>query len=210
MLCRSSTTNRPSIARPICASDGATAFGKMYFSMNGVPWRRLRLFAIVWTQRDAVGREAAVDRPPSCRGGSSGRRAPSCRSTPRGRTCRRRRGSRRAGARPAAACHSSLPSETWSLDERHAEHRAAVLLGRPAREPAPAAAEVEHAHAGLEADLAAHEIELGSCASSSVFACLPVRARVDHALVEHRACRGRCRCRSAPRPMRPSASWPAG
>ena len=53
MLWRSSSTNRPSIARPSCASDGATAFGKMYFSMNAVPWRKLRLFAIVWIQRDA-------------------------------------------------------------------------------------------------------------------------------------------------------------
>src|ERR1043166_7691294 len=32
MLWRSSRTNRPSIARPICAIEGATAFGKMYFS----------------------------------------------------------------------------------------------------------------------------------------------------------------------------------
>jgi hypothetical protein len=54
-FCRSSTTNVPSSARAIWASDGATAFGKMYLSIHAVPWRRLLLFAIVWTRATPSG-----------------------------------------------------------------------------------------------------------------------------------------------------------
>src|SRR6185369_5506671 len=62
---------------------------------------------------------------------------------------------------------------------------AAVFLGGPAREATPAAAEVEHAHAGLEAGLTAHEIELGFLRLRERLGLVPVRTRIDHPRIEH-------------------------
>jgi len=50
---------------------------------------------------------------------------------------------------------------------------------------APAAADVEQAHAGLEPELAADEVELGDLRLLEVVGLRPVAAGVDHAGVEH-------------------------
>src|SRR5678816_3287014 len=72
------------------------------------------------------------------------------------------------------------------LRHRDAGDRDAVALGGKRREAAPAAAQVEHAHAGLQPDLAAHQIELGVLRLVERLGVLPVRAGVEQAAAEHR------------------------
>src|SRR5690606_26465994 len=50
---------------------------------------------------------------------------------------------------------------------------------------APAAADIQYAHAGLQPQLAADQIKLALLGSRQRIALLPVRAAVDHAGVEH-------------------------
>ena len=206
MLCRSSTTNSPSIALPSCASDGATAFGKMYFSMNGVPWRRLRLLAIVWMTRDAVVDQAPVNdlhhvavvlRPDVLHHAD-------------------RHDAVERAADVAVVAQPQLDVQVLPqlaaerdlvLRQRDADDRAAVLLGGPRREAAPAAAEIEHAHARAAGRACGRRDRAwppapppASWRSSSSRRCRPCAGRAC-------ACRDRCRCRSAPRPNAPERAF---
>ena len=62
----------------------------------------------------------------------------------------------------------------------------AVALGHEAREAAPAAADVEDGHAGVEFEFAADEVELGLLGLvEGAGAVAPEGAGVDHAAVEH-------------------------
>ncbi len=62
------------------------------------------------------------------------------------------------------------------------------MFGGERREAGPAAAELQHAHPGARADLAAHEIQLGVLRGVQVGGAraVEVRARVHHARAEHR------------------------
>jgi hypothetical protein len=61
-----------------------------------------------------------------------------------------------------------------------------VALGGVGGEPAPAAAEIEHAHAGTQADLLAHQRELGFLRLVERGGTgRPQRAGVEHAAIEH-------------------------
>src|SRR5690606_7777772 len=67
----------------------------------------------------------------------------------------------------------------------YADALGAVLFGGKAHERTPAAADVPHSLSGLEADLAAHEVELGFLRLVDIVdAGGPVAARAGHALVE--------------------------
>src|SRR5690606_10365906 len=71
------------------------------------------------------------------------------------------------------------------LRDGHADRLDAVV-GRGVRhEAAPAATDVEHAHAGLQAELAADQVELGFLGAGEVVGVLPVAARVRQPGVEH-------------------------
>ena len=74
------------------------------------------------------------------------------------------------------------------LRERHAERAHAVVSRRVQDERSPAAADVEHPLAGLEAELAADQLELALLrAFERVRLAREVRARVDEARPEQRA-----------------------
>ena len=61
----------------------------------------------------------------------------------------------------------------------------AVSLGGELQKPSPTATDVEQPHAGLQLELAAHEVEFRFLRRVEVVGVLPVAARVDHPLVEH-------------------------
>src|SRR5581483_2961412 len=62
-----------------------------------------------------------------------------------------------------------------------------VVFGGELERLAPAAADVEHAHAGAQTQLPADEIELGFLRIVEVARFAPVAATVDEALAQHRA-----------------------
>ena len=93
--------------------------------------------------------------------------------------------------------------------DRVADDRHAVALGRERCEAAPAAAEIEHAHAGLQADLAAHEVELGLLRGGRASRRCASRRRCRSCADRASPRRDRCRRRSGVARPRTRA-WPAG
>ena len=71
------------------------------------------------------------------------------------------------------------------LRDRHADAARAVAFGGVGEEAPPPAANVEHAVARLQAELAADEVELGLLHRVKGVGLGPVAARVDQAAVEH-------------------------
>ena len=72
------------------------------------------------------------------------------------------------------------------LRDRQRHHFRAMTLGRELGEAAPAAAQLENAHAAACADLAADQLELCLLRRFEIVRRLPVAAGVDHAPIEHR------------------------
>ena len=71
------------------------------------------------------------------------------------------------------------------LGHSHPQHLGAVLFGRILGKAAPAAAQLKHAHARLEANLFADQLELGVLCLIQRGGVLPVAAGIVEALVEH-------------------------
>src|SRR5690606_41016038 len=69
----------------------------------------------------------------------------------------------------------------------HAHAADAVALGGELQRLAPAAADVEHAHAFAQAELAADQVQLGLLRIVEVVGPAPVAAAVDQPLAKHGA-----------------------
>ena len=67
----------------------------------------------------------------------------------------------------------------------HADDVASGVLGEVPGGGAPAAPDVEYAHARLEHQLVANQLQLGELRGAEVVSCTPVAAAVDHRIAEH-------------------------
>jgi len=77
---------------------------------------------------------------------------------PSGISRRSRCSTRQRPSRPSRLIRACAHS-AWAREEGDPVRLNAVVLGRPDGEPSPSAADVEHGLAGLETELAAHEID---------------------------------------------------